>query len=113
MFQTRQQALGTNSFRDVTLRAYQATAPGSISFFTGISWGAHGLVSTNELALFYSSFLWKWMYISVKVDKGTIFYFVFASFNVIGLREEQICWTYNIQPHNSSFVVPWIITSVT
>ena len=55
MFPTRQQALGTNeqTFPALlkllwqTLHAYQAIAPRSISFYTRIACGAHGLVSTK------------------------------------------------------------------
>ena len=57
VFPTRQQALGTNehfplflSFRDE--HCVLSHAPWSISFFSRIACGAHGLVNTNKLACF-------------------------------------------------------------
>ena len=97
LFPTRQQALGTNehfplclSFRDETMRAYQAIAPLSISFFRRLACGAHGLVSTNKKA--YVRFYEIYTYISVIVDKISILYFI----------SPHLASPYLISPHLTS-----------
>ena len=55
-----------------TLRAYQAFAPRSISFFARIACGAHGLVSISEFMCFYVRFHGIFISISFIVDKISI-----------------------------------------
>ena len=75
-----------------TLRAYQAFAPRSISFFTRIACGAHGLVSTNEFMCFYVRFHGIFISISFIVDKITILYLVFVS----SIAISSIYWVWQI-----------------